>query len=601
MRKLQIVLLTFAISGCALLNPHVVPDDLDDSGTPACPAHTMDLDTALVCAYAWSNTYRGALSSQAKLRTWSGVTLIALSGLALGYGITDGSGDTLTWLGIAGGVGYGASNWLANKPAQLAYLAGMKAISCAVTIVEPLSYMPYKGSNFSTKIDVLNAAISNTERHFLTAVNARSEYKENGGDTEVLASADTQISAARLVISNAGQAHTGGVALLGKESGAGQALINTVQRISYEVDGIIVQSLPSLQALPGVIDGLAGAAGMITHQPASSFELPGTKLPTPKAELQTQNTLLQNSRASLETALLELNKSVGELRMASRPIEDNLAAAGKMTQFETLKGCGVDEEKLAPALSVSPSELQVGNSAAANRRLIVSGGRAPYMVELLESPVENLEVSQPVPFGPRVLVEVKAGVISSKYTIHITDATGASVQANLVINSTDANANTIVGTPGASNCPTVPYGKTESEKALPAQMFYKAQRVVDVDIDGEPGNETRQAICTFQKRLGLKETGELNEETQEVVEQEYGGLKNKVEGAEFSFEFSKSLTPEGVKQLQEQLGVGQTGILDAATREAIEGFSAPADVTRGEGKELTQSVVEAIIASGSGG
>lgn len=64
---------------------------------------------------------------------------------------------------------------------------------------------------------------------------------------------------------------------------------------------------------------------------------------------------------------------------------------------------------------------------------IVQRPLQPYIAELLERPVNNLEVTQPAPFGPRVLTEVKTGAPSGTYTVFVTDGAGKTVSAEFVI------------------------------------------------------------------------------------------------------------------------------------------------------------------------
>ena len=66
MPKFFIVCLVITISGCALLNPHVAPK-VGKGKVDPCPAVPQNLESALGCANAWSETYKSALISQAKL------------------------------------------------------------------------------------------------------------------------------------------------------------------------------------------------------------------------------------------------------------------------------------------------------------------------------------------------------------------------------------------------------------------------------------------------------------------------------------------------------------------------------------------------------
>ena len=115
---------------------------------------------------------------------------------------------------------------------------------------------------------------------------------------------------------------------------------------------------------------------------------------------------------------------------------------GDSTSIETLKDCGVDEAKLTPTLTVTPAGvIQIKNSQDSTRNLIVSGGRAPYMAELLESS-DKIAVSQPVPFGPRISVEVKKDAPVGDYNIYVSDVAGNSALVKLTISTGSATSAT---------------------------------------------------------------------------------------------------------------------------------------------------------------
>ena len=133
----MLIVVAIATPSCALFDPYVEPE----AGLCLNSAENPTLAEAVTCAESWKDEYRGALSTQANTNSYVGVSLIVLSAAALGMGITGGHQDSIAWIGVTGAAAYGATNWLTSKPRERAYIAGLKAMSCASGVVQPLYYL----------------------------------------------------------------------------------------------------------------------------------------------------------------------------------------------------------------------------------------------------------------------------------------------------------------------------------------------------------------------------------------------------------------------------------------------------------------------------
>ena len=121
-----------ALSGCSVWNPHVTwTREGGDEVT---------LAQAINYANRAKDAYKVAIGDQAVLTSGLGLGLIPLSAAALGFGIAGGSSDAVTALGLTGAAGYAAGTWLSSKPRQRVYIAGIKAMTCAVDAMIPLNF-----------------------------------------------------------------------------------------------------------------------------------------------------------------------------------------------------------------------------------------------------------------------------------------------------------------------------------------------------------------------------------------------------------------------------------------------------------------------------
>lgn len=122
-------------------------------------------------------------------------------------------------------------------------------------------------------------------------------------------------------------------------------------------------------------------------------------------------------------ASTELRAEEEQLRAAVRRVAAVVNSISEAKPAASLKQCGVEE--VATGLSLRPpGPVELKKGQALTRRLIISGGKAPYAAELLEHPVKGLTLSHLVPFGPRIVIEATAEAPEGTYTLLVTDAAG---------------------------------------------------------------------------------------------------------------------------------------------------------------------------------
>lgn len=210
-----------------------------------------------------------------------------------------------------------------------------------------------------------------------------------------------------------------GVNLDRQLSNAGRTLMGSVDRIAALVDQAIVKTQSDLQSIPAIINGLAGLSAQFTPTvPKSAEGMTGGEAPT-GGEIVTK--ALSEDELDLKQALQDLKDSSRKLSLATRRVALVVESVRQAAPLETLKLCGVAE--VTTGLRIQPSDpIVFTEKLGGNKRLIITGGEPFYIAELAEHPVDGLTVSQPVPFGSRVVIEAKKNAPVGTYSILITDA-----------------------------------------------------------------------------------------------------------------------------------------------------------------------------------
>ena len=141
-----------AVSGCSLLNPHVIWERPDAT-------EVVTLQSAIKYANDAKDAYKTAIGEQAMLTSSLGLGLIPLSAAALGLGIANVDGNAITALGLTGAAAFSATTWVGSKPRQRVYIAGIKAMTCAVDAMIPLNFPQQDQTDLKNDLDTLNGAI----------------------------------------------------------------------------------------------------------------------------------------------------------------------------------------------------------------------------------------------------------------------------------------------------------------------------------------------------------------------------------------------------------------------------------------------------------
>ncbi len=315
---LPLVLLALSTTGCVgVLQPYA------DTGTkPDYKTSTPTLADAREYAATTRENYREVVRNQGALATGASAALIPIAAVGLGAALLGGSRDFLTVYGLAGASFVGVGALLQNKPRVAVYLAGDKALTCAISATEP--YL--RGEDYVT-LRAIGAAGNPLSGSSLRAALAQKasvlaqQISTLPASSQVRVAALERLSLVAPMLDNLQKAESGAASALSTLQGAANRLINAVDEIHNAVLVQVARTEPDIAAVnaglgamfPLSFNQTAATLGQIritgyrtrfesedTPQTASP---PGTPRPETPAEqvarLSQQLTVLNSRRAEL--------------------------------------------------------------------------------------------------------------------------------------------------------------------------------------------------------------------------------------------------------------------------------------------------------------
>ena len=352
------------------------------------------------------------------------MSLTTLAAAALGIGVTSSSRsaeDFLVAAGLTGASGLALGTWFSSTPRQRVWIAGIKALNCAVTAMEPLSIASV---NLSGKLDQLSTTIQSTHAQSARVQGSIAEIVAiSGQDTPLVAAARAQVQMSIGATSNADDAYAEATKLQLAVSRAGPALENAVDRIAAVVDDAILSTQTELSGLPGIISNLAagGAQFVQLPEPGQFPQITREVRESNEIEEDRDTSAIVSAEVTLRDELAVLAGTVASMRSATSRVAAIVNAVNQKLPFDALKNCGVSIKAPVTALKIQPSGvIEFMQGKAGNRGFTISGGDDPYSAQLLDE-VDGLTVKQPVAFGPTVTVAANDKVEPGTYNIQISD------------------------------------------------------------------------------------------------------------------------------------------------------------------------------------
>jgi hypothetical protein len=436
MKRLNVVVLApILASGCAIVEPYgrgisagiydctidgvVAKKDrrgrASEETTCQLAPGAASLPRAIATAQVLQKKYIRAAGEHELIRTAATATVIGGASYALLMGVSDGiaaanATDQIAAIGAGAAAMIAVTNLTTSPRRQDVWLAGAKAVSCAVGRSTPFLLEGETVESLETTVFDLADEIVALRR--LRAEAAASKDAGKPDFVAAIADADAAIAAGDL---RGGQ---GAQVLYMRNTGASTGLLNALREIDSDVNIELRKAQPDINAIIASVDGLKGFAAKISGAYAPA--------PTTASDGQTKSQDFESAAdllAELKVATAEVRLKTDAVRAIVGPVIDAAAAAGAPS------ACNL--EAIIMPISVEPATVDFTAGAAANKIVKIVGGDAPFVADLA-APAEGVGESLDSPFSRDLLISA-TDKAKGPATIIVKDRTGMKTQVTVNI------------------------------------------------------------------------------------------------------------------------------------------------------------------------
>jgi hypothetical protein len=390
--------LCLALAGCA------APVQYHSSKSPAMAS--ADMPQALGHLQSvrgeYQKTVQDSMGNERKLTN----SLIGAGAVALGLALGHVNTNAITGVALGAGTAYTLGNVNLSRQPVMVYLAGIDALNCTEKAVLPL----YTSEQNLTALRALIDGANNQPG--LAALNGQLVQALVRGEA-VLAKTPAKavsrpqlkaaIDAGQQVRDTATATLRAGRDYLERGTRAAREVVAAVNGIDAAVARAIVEGSPDLSAVPGLVAGLAGAAGAfvptqgIDTSKLAALSQTGKELATAKSG----DSGVTDDVADAALAVIEATMQVAAINEQVRSL---LPSSPVLWPEDAFKHCGVAQ--VVSALSASTAGLEFKAGVNARQEFDVHGGVKPYFVRFDGPVVEGLNLRSPVRFDNLVEVSV---------------------------------------------------------------------------------------------------------------------------------------------------------------------------------------------------
>lgn len=416
------------LAGCSLSNPYV---KIDTPATHGCDAN-CSIDAAQAYSRSVRDAYRKRLGTYSTLRNNSGAAIVLLGAATLGLGAADAHRDAFVGAGLTGATTYGLSQWFGNPRYEDVLVAGIGALTCAESAVEPLRLSGDETDELKrglkdvlAEVATLQTAVNHMRSYEVGARDAQEKYK--GKDEKrfeeiksLLARAFRAQETADTAIAAIRSAYGDAVRLRHASHTAGYRLVRTVERIAATVDAEARKSQPDPASVFKIVGDLAAFAGRI---------VPGLKLDEllnaqMAREFKTQGAALTKIQVSFDKeawkqAIGAVETQAAALALTAEQLKALVSQFSGVNVIAGLEACNLGD---IAGFKISPEKLPVTAGGPAVK-FTVRGGKPPFTATFIGKLPTDVALDSPVAGDRTFTLTAKADATAGEFVIAVADAT----------------------------------------------------------------------------------------------------------------------------------------------------------------------------------
>lgn len=445
----------FALGGCA--SPYVVldkPADVDDARPKA-------LADAIAGARGVQNKYREKVIELGESERGLSNSLLGLGTLIVGLGVAKVHSSAIAGAVLGAGAVYTIGTANTDKRRAQTYIAGMRALDCAVDAVTPLILSESQENRLVASRLLIAPAVVNVSNAMgeVERWSARARLTDASKFSALLDTGAQALAGAQAAVSKANEAVVLASQRTDKPHQIAKDLRGAVSAIDRAVLDEIRGTENAVQAVPGILAGLQGntalfsleslAPALVTKAPTSAPS--GVNSPmsgdveTGRGTATAPDAVSRRDLATLEGLSAALGKLRGEtvvLSSLADQLTRSATASSAQTVSTTLKTCQV--EGVAKSISTSPTTVSIAAKTAVTQSILVDGGNGNFTAAFLQTPTPGLTVViRPRSKGVIDIVATDQTVAGGAYQLIIEDTTQQSRQiVSVAIAAASAGADT---------------------------------------------------------------------------------------------------------------------------------------------------------------
>ena len=432
------------LAGCASPYVRLSPD------SDALAVHPQVLADAIGTARAKQREYHDQVINLGEAERALSNSLLGLGTLIVGLGVAKVHPSAIGGAALGAGAVYTFGTFNTDKRRAEVYVAGMKALDCAVDAVTPLVLSPTQEARLVDERAALAPAIAKTA----TAIGEAEQWAARGRTTDATKFKDAldamqlALPAAQAAVDKAADADALAGQRLDKPQQLAADLRGAVRAIDRAVLNDIRGTEPAVQAVPGILAGLQGNASLfslaslapgLVAAPAAVGKTGGPSPMTTTVTLEGSEKSVQDAIARRDQALLNgLTNALGTLRTQAVQLTsqaDRLSRAALMTAPQVVstavKACQVDG--VLKPISVAPSSITLVAKAAGTQSVLVDGGNGEFNAQFLQSPTPGLSALRPPRSKGVVNIVATDQTVAGSYQLVIEDTTQQTRQIVTVV------------------------------------------------------------------------------------------------------------------------------------------------------------------------
>lgn len=451
-------ILVFTLSGCASwLNSHVEPSSKPPSNDSV--KFAGPLPDSIRYANDWRETYYDAVGEQDLLRSGTALSIIPITAAALYLGITStgrASRDAVAALGIGGASLFTTANFLGAPTKSQIYLAGSRAMGCAILAARPLLVTQTTFKDFKDDLAGVRShrTVVSTQ---LSALKSLTKIYENEiAGKPISVAAKLQIDHATELLEKAGMARSVGLAYQASINQSHVTLNQVVKNIRDQVSAELDRNQPTLQSLASIVSGIGSLApqfGAVPQVEALKDTFGFLKKSTSgDGTAQSLNggddKKISEAEARRLRAVADVRNAIATLDQSSEMLANSVNGLSEVVEsagatkdaVSSIEACDVDD--VPGTFRVSPPVVQVELSASQKSHTFkVSGGTGVASATAIGAAATQLDIEQTISGnGYQIIVSLKEDVTiaAGEATVEFSDSTNVNRHSVKVVISAPA-------------------------------------------------------------------------------------------------------------------------------------------------------------------